>query len=178
MTARPADSPLANVVGLSTATSRPPSHQRALSPPTPPPRPADRPQLMRYRVLAPAEAGATIPRGAAVLEYRHRAHGAAHGLVYAGRDQFAELCAQAARQGRLVALPDDCQEVGYYDADDGELRAHNRGIAALERWLGRRVNRGDLEARENRSSSRARARRLTFEGRFAEAAKLDRRCGF
>jgi hypothetical protein len=40
------------------------------------------------------------------------------------------------------------------------------------------VNRGDLEARENRSSRRARARRLTFEGRIAEAAKLDRRFGF
>jgi hypothetical protein len=63
---------------------------------------------MRYRVLAPAQPSAAIPRGAAVLEHRRRAHGAAHGRVYAGRDQFGELCAQAARQGRLVALPDDC----------------------------------------------------------------------
>jgi hypothetical protein len=132
---------------------------------------------MRYRVLVPAEPSDAIPRGAAILEYRRRAHGATYGRVYAGPDQFGELCAQAARQGRVLALPDDCAEVGFYDEVDGELRAHDRGIALLERWLGRRMYRGDLEARDNRSARRARARRLLFQGRFAEAAKLDRRLG-
>ncbi|HEY5286201.1 MAG TPA: hypothetical protein VIJ50_03750 [Solirubrobacteraceae bacterium] len=131
---------------------------------------------MRYRVLVPAQPSASIPRGAAVLEHRRRA-GAAYGRVYSGRDQFGELCAQAARQGRGIALPDGCTEVGFYDEVDGELRAHNRGIALLEHWLGRRVYRGDLEARDNRSAKRARARRLAFEGRIAEAAKLDHRLG-
>lgn len=131
---------------------------------------------MRHRILVPAEPSAAIPRGAAVLEHR-RAPGA-QGRFYAGRDQFGELCAQAARQGRLVALPAGWTEVGFYDEVDGELRAHNRGIALLEQWLGRRVSRGDLEARDNRAVRRARARRLTTEGRIAEAARLDPRLGF
>jgi hypothetical protein len=131
---------------------------------------------VRYRVLVPAEPSDAIPRGAAVLEYRRHAHGA-HGRIYAGRDQYGELCAQAARRGRLVGLPDGCTEVGFYDDIDGELRAHQRGLAVLERWLGRRVTRSDLEARENRSSRRAEARRLFFQGRFAEAARIDPRMG-
>lgn len=132
---------------------------------------------MRYRVLVPAEPSDAIPRGAAIVEYRRHAHGA-HGRVYAGRDQYGELCAQAVRRGRVVALPDGCAEVGFYDDVEGELRAHRPGLAVLERWLGRRVSRSDLEARDNRSARRARARRLTFEGRITEAAKLDRRLGF
>ncbi len=132
---------------------------------------------MRYRVLVPAEPSDAIPRGAAVLEYRRGARGAAYGRMCAGREQFGELCAQAARHGRVVALPDGCVEVGFYDEVDGELRAHNRGIAHLEQWLGRHVYRGDLEARENRSARRAQARRLLFQGRIAEAAKLDPRLG-
>jgi hypothetical protein len=48
-----------------------------------------------------------------------------------------------------MALPDGCTEVGYYEAVDGELRAHRQGLVVLERWLGRRVHRGDLEARDN-----------------------------
>lgn len=132
---------------------------------------------MRYRVLVPAEPSDAIPRGAAVLEYRRGARGSAYGRMYAGRDQYGELCAQAARHGRLVALPDGCTEVGYYDETDGELRAHNRGLAALERWLGRRVHRDDLEARENRSARRAEARRLLFQGRIAEAASIDPHLG-
>jgi hypothetical protein len=128
---------------------------------------------MRYRVLVPAEPSGAIPRGAAVLEYRRGARGAPYGRVYAGRDQFGELCAHAARHGRLVALPDGCTEVGYYDTIDGELRAHRPGLSVLERWLGRRVYHGDFEARDNRSARRAEARRLLFQGRIAEAAKLD-----
>jgi hypothetical protein len=42
---------------------------------------------------------------------------------------------------------------GFYDEVDGELRAHHRGIALLERWLGRRLCRGDLEARDNSANS-------------------------
>jgi hypothetical protein len=133
---------------------------------------------MRHRVLVPAEPTDATPRGAAVLEYSGRGRGAAYGRVYAGRGQFGELCAQAARRGRLVALPDGCTEVGFYDEVDGELRAHYGGIVLLEQWLGRRVSHGDLEARDNRAARRARARRLTCEGRFAEAARLDPRLGF
>ncbi|MGD1059114.1 MAG: hypothetical protein ABR992_17060 [Solirubrobacteraceae bacterium] len=132
---------------------------------------------MRYRVLVPAEPSDAIPRGAAVLECRRGAHRAAYGRVYAGRDQFGELCAQTVRRGRLVALPDGCAEVGFYDEVDGELCAHNRGIGVLERWLGRRVSRSDLQARDNRSTRRAQARRLFLQGRFAEAAKIDPRMG-
>lgn len=67
--------------------------------------------------------------------------------MYSGR--VGELCAQAALHGRVMALPDGCTEVGYYEAVDGELRAHRQGLVVLERWLGRRVHRGDLEARDN-----------------------------
>jgi hypothetical protein len=129
---------------------------------------------MRYRVLAPAQPSDAIPRGAAVLEQRR--HGAAYGRVYSGREHYGELCAQAALHGRVVALPDGCEEIGYYDSDAGELRAQRRGLAVLERWLGRRVHRGDLEARDNRSARRSRAR-LLFEGRTAEAAAIDPRLG-
>lgn len=131
---------------------------------------------MRYRVLVPAEPSDAISRGAAVIEWR-RAGSAAHGRVYADRAQYGELCAQAIRQGQLVKLPADCEEVGLYDDLDGELRAHHRGLAALERWLGRRVSRSDLEARDNRSARRAQARRLFYQGRFAEAARIDPRMG-
>lgn len=132
---------------------------------------------MLYRVLVPAEPSNAIPRGAAVIEWC-RAGRTAHGRVYADREQYGELCSQAIRQGLLVALPDSCTEVGFYDEVDGELRAHDRGLALLERWLGRPVSRGDLEAHETRSTRRAQARRLVLQGRFADAFKIDPRMGF
>jgi hypothetical protein len=93
------------------------------------------------------------------------------------REPFGERCAQAIQHGRRVALPDGCVEVGYYDSLDGELRAHRHGITALARWLGHPVSRGDLEARDNRSERRSRARQLLYQGRFAEAARIDPRMG-
>jgi hypothetical protein len=132
---------------------------------------------MRYRVLVPAEPNDAIPRGAAVLEYRRCARGAAYGRVYAGRAQFGELCAQATRHGHRAAIPDSV-EVGYYDATDGLLRAQRPGVAALERWLGRRVYRDDLEALDNRFTRRGQARRLALQGRYAEAARIDPNMGF
>jgi hypothetical protein len=56
------------------------------------------------------------------------------------------------------------------DAIDGELRTQRPGVAALERWLGRRVYRNDLEAFDNRQTRRQRARRLALQGPTAEAA--------
>jgi hypothetical protein len=134
---------------------------------------------MRYRVVVPPEPSKTIPRGAAVLETGERGgpDRCQYGLVFVGQAQFGELCAQAARGGRRVVLPADCREVGYYDAIDGELRTHNPGTAALERWIGRRVGRSDLEALDNRTARRRRARRLLGQGRYAEAARIDPRMG-
>jgi hypothetical protein len=132
---------------------------------------------MRYRVLAPAEPSDAIPRGAAVLEHRRCAQGAAYARVYAGRDRFGELCAQAAQRGRLVALPEDCAEIGYYDAIDGELHLQRHQVATLAGWLGHPVSRNDLEARDNRTVRRHRARRLFYQGRYVEAARIDRRMG-
>lgn len=132
---------------------------------------------MRYRVLVPAEPSTAIPAGAAILECRRDPRGVLHGWVIAGRDQYGELCAQAHRRGRLMVLPAGCTTVGCYDTIDGELRLERAGIAALERWLGRRVQRGDLQASDNRSDRRARARRLFQQGRYAEAFLIDRRMG-
>jgi hypothetical protein len=83
---------------------------------------------MRYRVVVPAETTDAIPHGAALLESHGRPSrdSRRYGVVFAGREQFGELCAQAARQGRRVVIPEDCTEVGYYDAIDGELRAQSR----------------------------------------------------
>jgi len=126
-----------------------------------------------YRVLVPEEPTDEILRGAALLEVR-----GGRGLVFYARSEgFAELCARAARDGRLVPLPEGCAEVGVYEEQDGELRLNHRNTQLLERWVGHRVSRSDLEARDNRSSRRAQARRLTMQGRTAEAFMLDRRLG-
>lgn len=79
--------------------------------------------------------------------------------MYAGGGHYGELCAQAIRQGRLLALPDGCAEVGFYDQADGKLHTRRSGIALLERWLGRRVSRNDLHARESQSTPGVPARR-------------------
>ncbi|MGA9315838.1 MAG: hypothetical protein WBV77_14565 [Solirubrobacteraceae bacterium] len=128
---------------------------------------------MRYRVLVPAEPTDAIPRGAALLEVDRTGYG----LVSSGGAQFGELCAQALREGRRVAIPEGCVEVGYYDAIYGELHPQPRGVAALESWLGRPTNRSDFEAVENRMARCRRARRLLMQGRYAEAARIDPRMG-
>jgi hypothetical protein len=127
-----------------------------------------------YRVLVPSEPSELIPKGAALLQLRR-----GEGVVYLARgDSFAECCANARTRGRVVAIPEDAVEVGIFEEGDGELRlGHGSGVAALERWLGHRVYRNDLEARDNRSDRRARARRLTMQGRTAEAFLIDRRLG-
>lgn len=125
---------------------------------------------MLYRVLVPNEPTAEIPCGAALLE---TARG--RGQIFAARHQFGELCAKAARRGRRVAIPAGCIEINSFEATDGELRARN--AAALERWLGRRVSRDDLEALDNRDTRRQRARRLFLQVRYAEAQRIDPRMG-
>lgn len=128
---------------------------------------------MRYRVLVPKEPSAAIPRGAALLQ----ASRGKPGHLFNGPGQFGELCAKATRRGRPLAIPEGCVEVGFYDAIDGELRAQSRGVAELERWLGRRISRADLEALDNRATRRHRARRLFMQGRYAEPARIDPRMG-
>jgi hypothetical protein len=126
-----------------------------------------------HRVLVPSEPTAEIPKGAALIEV-----GRGRGMMcHAPREPFAESCAQALRQGRLVELPEGCVEAGVFDEHDGELRLSHHAHGALDSWLGHRLSRSDLEARDCRSDRRARARRLTFEGRRAEAFLLDRRLG-
>src|ERR1039458_3261857 len=98
-----------------------------------------------YRVLVPEEPTDEILRGAALLEVR-----SGRGLVfYARQEGFDELCARSARDGRLVSLPGSCSEVGVYDEQDGELRLSHRSVQLLERWVGHRISRSDLEARDN-----------------------------
>lgn len=128
---------------------------------------------MVYRALIPPEATEAIPAGAALLEDQRT-----EGIVaLKAEEPFAEQCARAAREGRRVRLPQGCVEVGYYDAIDGELRLHEHRIAFVSAWLGRGVCRDDLQARENRSERRRRARSLLLQGRFLEAARIDRRMG-
>jgi hypothetical protein len=100
---------------------------------------------MRYRVLVPAESSDAIPRGAAVLEYRRGARGI-YGRVFYGRGQYGELCAQAAERGGVVAFPAGCQEIGYYNAIDGELRAQQRGLDEYTEAISRRATTGQLGA--------------------------------
>ncbi len=127
---------------------------------------------MLYRVLVPEQPTDAIPRGAAMLEHDCRS-----ALVLMSGEPFGERCAQAERHGRRVAIPEGCIEVGHYDSIDGELRLQLRGAEALGRWLGHPVSRGDLEARDNRTVRRHRARLLLYQGRFAEAARIDPRMG-
>ena len=128
---------------------------------------------MPYRVLVPNEASETVPQAAALLEVRH---GQAVVCRLRG-ESFAENCAQAVRRGRVVAIPAGSTLVGYFDEGDGELRPDPRGLAVLEKWLGKRVYRNDLVARDNRADRRSQARRLLMQGRTVEAFRLDRRGG-
>jgi hypothetical protein len=127
---------------------------------------------MVYRVLIPREPSEAVPRGAALLEVR-----VGEGRVLKSDDRFGEQCSQAIREGHRVRLPDDPVEIGYYDDTDGELNVYGRGIDGLGRWLGHPVSRDDLQARDNRTERRHRARSLTMRGRFIEAARLDKRMG-
>jgi hypothetical protein len=128
---------------------------------------------MLYLVLVPKEPTDAIPRGAAILE-----HGRGSALVLANvNEPFGERCAQAARHGRLMPVPDGCIAVGHYESTDGELRLQHGGAHALARWLGHPVSRGDLEARDNRTTRRHRARQLFYQGRYAEAQRIDPRMG-
>ena len=89
---------------------------------------------MLYRVLVPKEPTDAIPRGAAILE-----HGCGSALVLGNvNEPFGERCAQAARHGRLMPVPDGCIEVGHYESTDGELRLQHRGAHPLAGWLGHR----------------------------------------
>jgi hypothetical protein len=67
--------------------------------------------------------------------------------------------------------------IGVYDAADGELHLRHGAAALLARWIGRPVSRGDVAAGDNRTDRRARARRLFYEGRHADAARIDPRMG-
>lgn len=128
---------------------------------------------MAFRVLVPAHPTADIPAGAAMLEVsRGRAL-----LLHAPRLPFAEACAQAVKRGRLVSVPGNCETGGFFDPERGELRPGQRGIHPLEAWVGKRLYRSDLDARENATQRRAQARRLLMQGRTADAYRIDRRFG-
>lgn len=130
---------------------------------------------MLYAVLVPEEPSDGVPCGAAVLAYG-RDHRAA--LVYHDpREPFGERCARASRQPRPIIVPGASVEVGQYDSIDGEVRLNHHGVHSLGRWIGGRVSRGDLVARENRTDRRHRARALFYQGRYAEAFRIDRRMG-
>lgn len=127
---------------------------------------------MLYRVVVPAQPTETVPAGAALL-----AHGRGTALMQASDESFGECCAKAARHGTLVKIPGGANEIGTYDETYGELRLRQGGADRLAIWLGHPISRGDLEARENRTVRRGRARRLLYEGRVAEAFRIDRRMG-
>ena len=113
-----------------------------------------------------------IPKGAAVV-----AGGRGRFLVSADLGvAFGERCARALGNGRLVAVAEVIQ-VGWFDDHEGEVRLDPRRAGALDKWLGHRVYRNDLEARDNRQDRRRQARRLTLQGRAAEAFLLDKGLG-
>jgi hypothetical protein len=98
-------------------------------------------------------------------------------LMHASREPFGERCARAVVSGALVSLPDEVKAIGVYDATDGELHLRHGAASLLARWIGRPVSRGDIAAGDNRTDRRAHARRLFYEGRHAEAARIDPRMG-
>jgi hypothetical protein len=127
---------------------------------------------MPYVIVVPAEPGEGIPQGAAVVRTGRGAF-----LAYSDPHvPFGERCAQAIRCGRPVQVTGGT-EIGWFDDFEGEIRLNQRGAAVLAPWIGHPVYRNDLTARDNRADRRARARRLTMQGRLAEAYRLDRRLG-
>jgi hypothetical protein len=127
---------------------------------------------MQYVIVVPAEPGEGIPQGAAVVRTGRGAF-----LAYSDPHvPFGERCAQAVRHGSLVQVT-GATEIGWFDDTEGEIRLNRRGADVLAPWIGHPVYRNDLAARENLADRRARARRLTMQGRLAEAYRIDRRLG-
>lgn len=123
---------------------------------------------MPYTIFVPEEPLLPqVPRGAAVL-------GAARGryLVCSSTGvPFGERCAQALQAGRVLSassLP-GAQRAGTFDETEGEIWFRRGEVAILQRWLGHRLCRDDLLARDNRQDRRAEARRCLLQGRVAEA---------
>jgi len=114
-----------------------------------------------------------IPKAAAVI-----AGGRGRFLVSADLGvTFGERCARALGNGRLVAVAAEVTEVGWFDDHEGEVRLDPRRAGILDQWLGHRVYRNDLGALDNRQGRRQQARRLTMQGRTAEAFLLDKGLG-
>jgi hypothetical protein len=129
---------------------------------------------MLYPVLVSKEGNGEIPHGTAIL-----AGGRNVILVFHDdREPFGERCAKAAcARPSPISDQRSYTRVGSFDSIDGELRFQPHGAALLSRWLGHPVQAGDLMARDNRSARRHRARRLFYQGRYAEALRIDRRMG-
>lgn len=124
-----------------------------------------------YPVLVPPEATEEIPQGAALLEVQRGT-----GFVFFSPDEsFAESCTQAVKRGRTVLVPENSRLAGVFSEHDGEL--HLQDAQLLEKWIGRRIWRNELEARDNRSERHRRARRLMMQGQVAEAFRIDPRGG-
>lgn len=129
-----------------------------------------------FRVLLPADGQPreNLPRGSALLEL---GRGRAVACFLRG-EPFAECCQLASQgQGRPLVLDFSTVEVGHYDEYANELRPAPRGVSLIEAWIGRRLHRGELVARDNQADRRARARQLMMQGRTVEAFRLDRRMG-
>lgn len=127
---------------------------------------------MPHVIVVPEEPGEDIPKGAAVVRAGQGAF-----LMYSDPlVPFGERCAQAVRRGRPVQVA-GAAEIGWFDEFEGEVRLNRRGAALLAPWIGHPPYRNDLTARDNRTDRRNRARRLTMQGRLAEAWMIDRRLG-
>jgi hypothetical protein len=128
---------------------------------------------MDCEVVIPKEPSEECPKGAALLKTRRD-------FAFVAEDPrqgFAECCAQAAKNHRLVRLPAKVTVIGRYSQEDGELRVLQGRHQLLESWIGHRLTRNDLEARDSRSQRRSTARRLTMQGRYSEAWRIDKRLG-
>src|ERR1700722_14670924 len=126
---------------------------------------------MLYPVLVAKEPTDAIPRGAAILEHGRRLSTRARENQRAVRRALrasrpprpAYAAARRMHRGRPLRI---------------DPRRNTPAARVLARWLGHPVSRGDLEARENRTTRRHRARQLFYQGRYADAQRIDPRMGF
>lgn len=127
---------------------------------------------MKHEILLPQVNTDAIPRGAAVIQgARDKAR-----VYHNPRLSFSECCSRAiTHRGAEVELDFPTETVGYFD--DQRARVEGRQMRKLQRWIGRRELNSQAEVEARVEETRAEARKLARQGRYAEALIKDRHMG-